>query len=71
MVPLYLRDPLIYRIFCIDLKILFEKDLIHISASFGITQLNEEEKFEKVLVAADKRLYEKKRSRSLKQSSEI
>jgi len=54
-----------------ELKILFEKDLISISASFGITQLNEEEKFEKVLVAADKRLYEKKRNRSLKQSSEI
>jgi len=54
-----------------DLKILFEKDLISISASFGITQLNEEEKFEKVLVAADKRLYEKKRNRSLKQTSEI
>jgi hypothetical protein len=33
--------------------------------------LNEEEKFEKVLVAADKRLYEKKRNRILKQSSEI
>jgi diguanylate cyclase (GGDEF)-like protein/PAS domain S-box-containing protein len=54
-----------------ELKILFEKDLISISASFGITQLNEEEKFEKVLVAADKRLYEKKRNRILKQSSEI
>jgi diguanylate cyclase (GGDEF)-like protein/PAS domain S-box-containing protein len=54
-----------------ELKILFEKDLISISASFGITQLNEEEKFEKVLVAADKRLYEKKRNRLTRQPSEI
>ena len=54
-----------------DMKILFEKEIISLSASFGITQLNEEEKFEKVLVAADKRLYEKKRTRILKQTPEI
>lgn len=45
------------------LHVHFEDAHIALSASFGITQLDQEEKFEKVLVAADKRLYEKKRTR--------
>jgi len=46
-----------------SLSIVFENEKIAVSASFGVSQLNDEEKFEKVLVEADKRLYEKKRSR--------
>lgn len=46
-----------------SLEVTFEQELIAVSASFGASQLNHEEKFEKVLVEADKRLYEKKRSR--------
>jgi diguanylate cyclase (GGDEF)-like protein/PAS domain S-box-containing protein len=55
------------------LSVRFENDLISVSATFGITQLDQEEKFEKVLVAADKRLYEKKRTRLslLRHSQEI
>ncbi len=46
-----------------SLNIVFENATISVSASFGVSQLNDEEKFEKVLVEADKRLYEKKRHR--------
>jgi len=55
------------------LHIHFENAHIALSASFGITQLDQEEKFEKVLVAADKRLYEKKRTRltNLRSAHEI
>jgi len=34
-----------------------------VSVSFGVYQLNDEDKFEKLIVEADKRLYEKKRSK--------
>lgn len=54
-----------------DLKLVFEKQAILVSASFGISQLDQEDNFEKILIAADKRLYEKKRSRKTQTSQEI
>jgi len=44
-----------------DLFISYEGININITASFGISQLDEEEKFELILRNADKHLYEKKR----------
>lgn len=43
--------------------ILYEKQRIKVSASFGVSQLLQEDKFELVLKAADKHLYEKKREK--------
>ncbi|MEI7668273.1 MAG: sensor domain-containing diguanylate cyclase [Erysipelotrichaceae bacterium] len=45
------------------LNIKFEDHVLKISVSFGIYQLNKEDKFEQVIAEADKRLYEKKRNK--------
>ena len=42
-------------------EIIYDKLKINVSASFGVSQLSQEDKFEMVLKAADKHLYEKKR----------
>jgi len=43
--------------------ILYENHKINVTATFGISQLKQEEKFELVLKSADKHLYEKKREK--------
>lgn len=45
-------------------EIIYNNSVIHISASFGLYQMHNEEQLEKVIIEADKKLYEIKNSRN-------
>lgn len=46
-----------------NLEINYNDKVIHVSASFGLYQMHEEDALERVIIEADKKLYEIKRSR--------